>query len=48
MIVILSKEEERKDIGQPPLQYSLSDLKITGSQKTPLEFTFDDSENDTY
>jgi hypothetical protein len=28
MVVVLSKEEERRDIGQPELQYSLSDLLL--------------------
>lgn len=27
MVVILSKEEERRDIGEPELSYSLTDLK---------------------
>jgi hypothetical protein len=28
MVVILSKEEERKDIGIPPLDYSISDIMV--------------------
>lgn len=49
MVVILSKEEERRDIGEPELSYSLTDLKEPDySEKQPLEFTFEDTENDTY
>jgi hypothetical protein len=49
MVVILSKEEERRDIGQPPLPYSITDMELPELRtKQSLEFTFEDTENDTY
>jgi len=43
MVVILSKEEERKDIGEQKLPYSLTDLIIKPKKKHDVEFTFDDT-----
>lgn len=50
MVVILSKEEERSDIGELPLSYSLTDMCLPEERKKKptLEFTFEDTENDTY
>ena len=45
MVVILSKEEDRKDIGEERLPYSLTDLITKPKRKHEVEFTFDDTEN---
>lgn len=42
MVVILSKEEEREDIGMPLLSYSLSDIKSENKkEKMEMDFRFD-------
>jgi hypothetical protein len=46
MVVILSKEEEREDIGLKPLEYSLSDIKRDNKKKKrDLDFRFEESDN---
>jgi len=49
MVVILSKEEKRQELGEPDLPYELSDL-IVKEENDGLEFKFrfDDSESDIY
>ncbi len=43
MVVILSKEEERTDMGLKNLPYSLSDIKRSkGKAKKDLDFKFDE------
>lgn len=49
MVVILSKEEKRQELGEPDLPYELTDL-IVKEENDGLEFKFrfDDSESDIY
>ena len=49
MIVILSKQEERADIGEPVLPYKVSDIKTENKKKIKQDFfLLDDDEKETF
>lgn len=49
MVVVLSKEEERTDIGLRTLNYSLSEIKRNKLKtKNKLDFKFDEQDNETF
>lgn len=49
MVVILSKEERRQELGEPDLPYELTDLIIKEKDNSSeFKFNFDDSEGDIY
>jgi hypothetical protein len=47
MLVILSKEEKRKELGEPDLPYELTDLRVKEEEDLTFEFNFDE-EKDIY
>ena len=50
MLVILAKEEERSDLGEEPLSYTLSEIKVAQSakKKAGLGFKLDESDDETF
>lgn len=51
MVVVLSKEEERSELGHPPLSYALSDIKIDAPKKKKkrgINFDFSDPDDDNF
>jgi hypothetical protein len=49
MVVILSKEEKRQELGEPELPYELTDLRVKEEDDgLEFKFNFDDSESDIY
>jgi hypothetical protein len=48
MLVILSKQEERSDIGESTLPYRVSDIKSQQRKRVKEDFLLDDEEKETF
>jgi hypothetical protein len=42
MVIVLSKEEERNDIGMKNLDYTLSDMKVQTTKVKKIDLKFED------
>lgn len=48
MLVVLSKQEERRDIGLRELPYSLSDIQTFRKKPKKEDFILDDEDKETF